>query len=73
MEEKQEYVEFNQEQVELAVFLRKYNKELPESFPRATTVALKEFKITHPSLFKRNNMWSVDQHRKRVMDWLSSY
>lgn len=23
----------------------------------------------HPSFFKHGNLWSLDEHRKRVIDW----
>ena len=69
----QEDLELNQTQTPLVVFLRSYNKNVPAGFPRATAVSLNKFKITHSMLFKRGDMWSIDQHRKRVMDWLSSH
>ena len=71
MKRNQEYLEPNQMQVPLTVFLRDYNKNIPKGFPLATAAALKEYQTTHQALFKHNDMWSIDQHRKRVMDWLS--
>lgn len=56
----------------LAQFLVSYNEGLPSEFPRATQSLLKEFNTSHPDLFKTGNVWSLDQHRKRVMDWLPS-
>ncbi len=56
-------------QCTLADFLKAYNKDLPESFPRASKALLEEFKTTHSSFFKTED-WSLDVHRKKVMDWL---
>ena len=53
----------------LADFLQQYNQNLPHAFPRASAALLEEFKDTHGNLFKVN-IWSLDQHRKKVMDWL---
>lgn len=53
-------------------FLENYNKSIPASFPQAAADALIKFQAANPSLFKKNNMWSIDRHRKRLMDWLSS-
>lgn len=56
----------------LPSFLESYNHSIPEGFPRATAKNLKEFQTTFPVLFRSSNGWSIDKHRKRVMDWLSS-
>jgi hypothetical protein len=53
-----------------ADFLALYNKNIPPQFPRATAVLLDKFKEDHLSLFKHGNLWSLDQHRKKIMDWL---
>lgn len=54
-------------------FLKSYNENLPLQFPRASLALLREFKKTNASLFKRDeNPWSLDQHRKKVMDWLTA-
>lgn len=50
-------------------FMKLYNKDLPSDFPRASTLFLREFKKTYPGLFKSENGWSLDQHRKKFMDW----
>jgi hypothetical protein len=55
----------------LPEFLKLYNEKLPDIFPRASTSLLEEFKSTHSTLFK-NGVWSLDLHRKKVMDWLRS-
>jgi hypothetical protein len=65
-------LEISQMQVTLADFLGLYNKNIPIGFPRASAAKLKEFQNAHPALFKNRNMWSVDRHRKKFMDWLSS-
>ncbi len=53
-------------------FMRSYNENLPLEFPRASLALLREFKKAHTALFKNDNLWSLDQHRKKVMDWLTS-
>ncbi|OGE84737.1 MAG: hypothetical protein A3J48_04210 [Candidatus Doudnabacteria bacterium RIFCSPHIGHO2_02_FULL_46_11] len=53
-------------------FLAKYNSNLPDAFPRASAEALEKFRATHASLFNGINDWTIEKHRKKVMDWLSS-
>lgn len=53
-------------------FIENYNKSVPLGFPQATDEALRKFQISYPGLFKKAGMWSIDKHRKRLMDWLSS-
>ena len=53
-------------------FLKSYNEDLPSQFPRASLPLLKEFRKAHSTLFKDGNSWSLDQHRKKVMDWITS-
>lgn len=57
-------------QVTLADFLKLYNQGIPESFPRASAALLKKYKDEHTAFFKHGEMWSLDLHRKKVMDWL---
>lgn len=54
----------------LPEFLKSYNEGLPAEFPRASLALLREFRVAHTNLFKRNDAWSLDQHRKVVMNWL---
>lgn len=53
--------------------MESYNKSIPVSFPHASLKTLKKFQVTHPILFKHGDEWSIDKHRKRLMDWLPSY
>lgn len=64
--------EQNQAITSIAIFIENYNKSIPGDFPRATTKILREFQTTHPGLFKETDDWSIDKHRKRLMDWLFS-
>ena len=73
MKRKSFELELNQVEISLNDFIESYNKTIPASFPRASVTALREFQISHPILFKKGGGWSVDKHRKRLMDWLSSY
>ncbi len=54
----------------LAEFLKLYNENLPLAFPRASAVLLEQFESAHAGLFKARGVWSLDLHRKKVMDWL---
>ena len=51
-------------------FLKSYNKNMPEGFPRATKALLKEFQAANAALFKGGDYWSLDLHRKKIIDWL---
>lgn len=57
----------------LADFLHYYNQSTPLAMPRATKEALIEFKATHAPLFDEAGLWTIDKHRRRLMDWLPSY
>jgi len=57
----------------LPEFLRSYNEGLPTAFPKASLPLLREFRKAHTGLFKATDVWSLDQHRKKVMDWLPSH
>lgn len=65
--------EFNERITPVSVFLEYYNKNIPESYPHATLQALRAFQVAYPALFHNNEEWSIDKHRKRLMDWLPSY
>lgn len=69
---KNKELELNQVRTSLAVFMESYNKSIPVSFPRASVKILKQFQTLHPVLFKHSDEWSIDKHRKKVMDWLPS-
>lgn len=68
-----EVQEFNERATSVSVFLEYYNRNIPASYPQATAKALKQFQSAYPSLFENNEEWSIDKHRKRLMDWLPSY
>ncbi|MBI4086058.1 MAG: hypothetical protein HY433_02345 [Candidatus Liptonbacteria bacterium] len=73
MKTKNNALEFNQVRISLPAFMELYNKSIPVSFPRASVKILKQFQSLHPVLFRNNGQWSIDRHRKRVMDWLPSF
>jgi hypothetical protein len=68
----QQEQEANGTGVSLATFVAYYNENIPTVFPRASVGALQKFKADHPRLFEGSDEWTVDRHRKRVMDWLLS-
>ena len=55
-----------------AVFAQHYNKSIPETFPRVSVRILEQFQTAYPALFKGKREWTVDKHRKKVMDWLAT-
>ena len=54
-------------------FLKSYNENLPQEFPLASLPLLREFRKTYPTLFKDTDEWTLDQHRKKFMDWLRQH
>lgn len=66
--------EHSEKKLSLAEFLKAYNANLPEVFPPATKGLLKAFTEKYPDFFKNGiDEWSLDQHRKRLMDWIPNY
>lgn len=57
-------------QVTMADFLTNYNQNMPASFPRASLNLLTKFKAANTALFTHGDSWSLERHRKKVMDWL---
>ena len=57
----------------LVDFVRYYNLNIPEAFPRASLKSLHAFQLKYPSLFDATREWTIDKHRKRLMEWLPSY
>jgi hypothetical protein len=68
-----EELKITQAQVTLAEFMAAFNQTMPSQFPRATTPLLKKFKEAHAGLFTNGDMWSLDIHRKKVIDWLPKH
>lgn len=56
----------------MSTFVQYYNENIPASFPRATLKALQQFKESHRDLFKGGDKWTIDKHRKKLMDWLTA-
>ncbi len=57
-------------QVTMTAFLAAYNQNMPASFPRASLGLLEKFKVAHETLFAHGDSWSLERHRKKLMDWL---
>lgn len=66
-------LKLNQIRTSLLIFMESYNDSIPAGFPHASVKILKRFQVLNPLLFKHGDEWSIDKHRKRFMDWLSSY
>ena len=64
--------ERSEKHISFAEFMRSYNADLPAAFPHASAALLKEFRKSNESLFKDGDLWSLDRHRKKVMDWLTT-
>ncbi len=56
--------------IPLSEFLVSYNQTIPANFPAASVALLTKFKETHTELFKEGDLWSLDKHRKKIIDWL---
>jgi len=65
--------EFNEALTTVIVFMEYYNQNIPPTYPKATEKSLLAFKANYPGLFEKGEAWSIDKHRKRLMDWLPSY
>lgn len=65
--------ELNQTGTSLLIFMESYNRAIPADFPHASVKALKEFQTRYPALFRHGDEWSINRHRKRLMDWLPSH
>jgi hypothetical protein len=65
--------ERSERRITSAEFLAAYNEKLPDAFPRLSSALLREYQGRYPGQFKADGLWSLDQHRKRVMDWLPMY
>ena len=63
----------NELAVPLVEFLKLYNQTIPAIFPRVNAGLLKKYKDEHASFFKADDLWSIDLHRKKVMDWLPNH
>jgi len=64
--------EHSEKKRSLVEFLALYNDSLPFEFPRATAVLLVEYKRRYADQFK-DGLWSLDLHRKKIMDWLPGH
>ena len=65
-------LEINQVGTTMSVFMETYNKSIPPGFPTVSVTILKKFQTLHPILFKNGDEWSIDKHRKKLIDWLPS-
>jgi hypothetical protein len=63
-------LKLNEIPLSLSEFLKSFNQNMPSNFPQASEEGLIKFKKEHEVLFRKSNTWSLDQHRKKVMDWL---
>lgn len=55
-----------------ADFIQYYNQHIPEAFPRVSEKILEQFRSAYPALFNGKDEWTIDKHRKKLVDWLAS-
>jgi hypothetical protein len=60
----------NEISLSLLEFLTSFNQNMPTNFPQVSRELLLTFKKEHEALFRKGDAWSLDLHRKKVMDWL---
>ena len=53
-------------------FLDNYNRNIPRNYPHVSLDLLERFKSEHLSLFKADGLWTLDKHRKHMIDWLQN-
>jgi len=63
-------LKLNEIPLSLSQFLESFNENMPANFPQASAEILLKFKKEHEVLFRKSDTWSLDQYRKKVMDWL---
>ena len=66
-------LELNQAHTTVEVFMKAYNQTIPRGFTVVSVVMLKKFQEAYPLLFKNKEEWSIEKHRKKLMDWLPSH
>jgi hypothetical protein len=56
-------------QITASDFIEAYNKDLPANFPHLSEPLLKKFKGENPAFFQHGELWSLEEHRKKIIDW----
>ncbi|MDO8565510.1 MAG: hypothetical protein Q7R67_02745 [bacterium] len=64
------FVPLNELPLTISEFLKSYNENMPMEHPQVSLAQLHKFKEAHQSMFKTDGIWSLDQHRKRLIEWL---
>ena len=70
MEKYQKELKPYEAQIPLDEFMQSFNENMPIGFLQVTESQLIKFKESHMTLFKHGDLWSLDQHRKKIIDWL---
>jgi len=63
-------LKLNEIQLTLSEFLQSFNQNMSAGFPKVSEAQLLKFKSENESFFRKGDTWSLDQHRKKVIDWL---
>ncbi|MSR87970.1 MAG: hypothetical protein EXS69_02290 [Candidatus Zambryskibacteria bacterium] len=64
------FIPLNELPLTIHEFLKSYNDNMPRNHPQVSLTQLQKFKEQHTSMFKSDGAWSLDQHRKRLIEWL---
>ncbi|HBG81592.1 TPA: hypothetical protein DDW69_02000 [candidate division CPR2 bacterium] len=51
-------------------FIEEYNQLYNTPDHKVNEIICEQYRNEHPNEFK-NSEWSIDKHRKRLMDWMS--
>jgi hypothetical protein len=70
MKKNSQEIKLNEIPLSLSEFLESFNHNMPSNFPQVSEEQLLKFKEEHEVLFRKVKTWSLDLHRKKVMDWL---
>ncbi len=70
MKKKEKEPKLHENSISLSEFKDSFNQNMPETFPKVTEEQLLRFKKEHIAFFKHGDLWSLDLHRKKIIDWL---
>jgi hypothetical protein len=60
----------NEALITISEFVVAYNKTIPAEWPKANKELMQKFREANPSIFRHGELWSIDLHRKKIIDWL---
>ena len=63
----------NETPLTAAQFMESFNANMPAGYPHVTLKIMEHFKLAHQNLFKKPDVWTLDLHRKRMIEWLPQH